>query len=181
MALPTLAGIVFYSEELTPLKLLCLFLISFSVILGARRGKADRRAYFYYAAIFVLNGLVGVASKIHQSSDLPRVGSVSYMFWVGVMIFLVSGASLIVKDKRLPAPSAVLVVSAGGYGILNGIGNLLLLVALISLPASVQYPLVTGGVMVLSTVISALRREKLSRSELISSAIALAASILIAL
>lgn len=45
---------------------------------------------------------------------------------------------------------------------------------------SVQYPLVTGGVMVFSTIISALRKEKLTKIDYIAAAISFVASVLMA-
>ena len=72
------------------------------------------------------------------------------------------------------------VLFASGYGVFNGIGNLFLLISLVHLPASVQYPLVTGGVMLFSTLISALRKEKIEKKEYIAAVISFAASVLMA-
>jgi drug/metabolite transporter (DMT)-like permease len=67
----------------------------------------------------------------------------------------------------------------GCYAACSGIGNLLCLIALTSLDASVQYPIITGGVMVFSTVISIIRKEKPSARTLISAAIAFISTVLI--
>jgi multidrug transporter EmrE-like cation transporter len=55
-----------------------------------------------------------------------------------------------------------------GYGVLNKIGNFLLLIALAHLPASVQYPMVTGGVMICSTVICFFTHQKPGKREIAS-------------
>ena len=68
-----------------------------------------------------------------------------------------------------------------GYAAFCGIGNLLLLIALKYLPASVQYPIVTGGTMVFSTLISGIRKEKLSLRNLIATGVALVSTVVIAL
>ena len=68
-----------------------------------------------------------------------------------------------------------------GYSVLCSVGNLLLLLALLHLPASVQYPIVTGGVIVFSTAIALLRRERVTKKEILAAAIAFAASALMAL
>ena len=39
-------------------------------------------------------------------------------------------------------------------GALNKVANLLLLLALVHLPASLQYPMVTGGTIIVSTLLS---------------------------
>ena len=57
-------------------------------------------------------------------------------------------------------------------GALNRVANFLLVVALVHLDASVQSPLVTGGVMIVSTFICILQGTKPSRKELLSVAVA---------
>ena len=75
-----------------------------------------------------------------------------------------------VKAAKLPNFKAV-VLAAGG-GVFNRIGNLLLLFALVGLSSSVQYSFLTGGVMIVSTVIAALAKQKPSRREILSVALA---------
>ena len=53
-----------------------------------------------------------------------------------------------------------------GYGILSRVGNLLLLIGLAYLPASAQYPFVTGGVMILSTVICFFTPDKPNKKDI---------------
>ena len=53
----------------------------------------------------------------------------------------------------------------------NRVANLLLLSSLAVLPASVQYPFVTGGVMIVSTAIAFISGQKPSRRELASVAL----------
>ena len=66
-------------------------------------------------------------------------------------------------------------------GIAAYVGNFLHLKAASSVPASVQFPLVSGGVIVLSAVISALAfRERLSKTEWIAVAGVCASTVLFA-
>ncbi len=81
--------------------------------------------------------------------------------------------------QKIPLVHKNELVLVTGYGVFNGVGNLFLLIALGSLPASVQYPLVTGGVMVFSAIISTIRREKLTTRDYIATAIAFLASVVI--
>jgi len=69
---------------------------------------------------------------------------------------------------------------SAGYSAFNSIGNLLLLIALTKLPASVQYPIVTGGTIVFATVIDLLRKEKVSKREIFATFTAFGASVLMA-
>ena len=180
MLLPFLAGVGFYNEELTPFKIICCVLIIVSVLLNLRGGKQSKKAFLYYMAVFILNGSVGVISKIHQSSELPHTDSTGFMFLTSAVSVIISALWLLVQHKKIPLIKGKSLGFAAGYGIFNGVGNWFLLISLVNLPASVQYPLVTGGVMVFSTIISMIRKEKLAKTDYIAAAISFVASVLMA-
>lgn len=180
MILPFLLGVGFYDEKLTVFKGFCCGLIVVSVLLNLKGGNQSKKAFFYYMAVFVLNGSVGVVSKIHQSSQLPHTDSTGFMILSSVVSIVISGIWLLAKYKKIPVIKGKSLMYASGYGIFNGVGNWFLLISLVNLPASVQYPLVTGGVMVFSTIISAIRKEKLSKIDYIAAVISVVASVLMA-
>lgn len=180
MLLPFLLGVGFYNEKLTLFKIVCCGLIIISVLLNLKSGKQSKKAFLYYMAVFILNGSVGVISKIHQSSAIPHTDSTGFMILSSLASIIISGIWLIAKHKKIPAVKGKSLIYASGYGVFNGVGNLFLLISLSNLPASVQYPLVTGGVMVFSTIISAVRKEKLTKIDYIAAAISFAASVLMA-
>ena len=68
---------------------------------------------------------------------------------------------------------------AAASGIISKIANYFLVVALMHLHASIQYPMVTGGTMIVSTVIAALGKKKPSRREILAVVIAFIAIILL--
>ena len=186
MILPFFLGILFYDEgDNLVFKIICCALIVVAVLLNIKSGKQNKKALFYYFAVFVLNGMAGVISKIHQSStSLSPVDSTSFMLLTAAVSVVISAAWLLIAYREIPLIKGKNILFVTGYGVFNGLGNLFLLIALSGengLPASVQYPLVTGGVMVCSTVISTIRKEKLTVREYIATAIALLASIFIAL
>ena len=186
MILPFFLGVLFYDEgDNLVFKIICCALIVVAVLLNIKSGKQNKKALFYYFAVFVLNGMVGVISKIHQSStSLSPVDSTSFMLLTAAVSVVISAAWLLIAYREIPLIKGKNILFVTGYGVFNGLGNLFLLIALSGengLPASVQYPLVTGGVMVCSTVISTIRKEKLTVREYIATAIALLASIFIAL
>ncbi|MBQ7961840.1 MAG: EamA family transporter [Clostridia bacterium] len=180
MLLPFLAGVGFYNEELTAFKIICCLLIVVSVLLNLRGGKQSKKAFLYYMAVFILNGSVGVISKVHQSSSLPHTDSTGFMLLTSAVSIIISAVWLLIQHKKIPVIKGKSLGFAAGYGIFNGVGNWLLLISLVNLPASVQYPLVTGGVMVFSTIISMIRKEKLSVNDYIAAAISFVASVLMA-
>jgi drug/metabolite transporter (DMT)-like permease len=181
MILPFFLGVVFYDEPLTVFKVICCLLIVGAVLLNIRSGKQNRKALIYYFAVFVLNGAAGVISKIHQSSQRPHVDSTGFMIWSSIVTVFICLAWLLIKYRSIPIVKGKNILFVSGYGVFNGVGNLFLLIALAVLPASVQYPLVTGGVMVCSTIISTIRKEKLTARDYAATVVALLASIFIAI
>ncbi len=180
MLLPFVLGVGFYNEELTLFKIICCFLIVVSVLLNIKKGKQDKRAIIYYMAVFILNGMAGVISKIHQSSELEHSDSSGFMMLMSIFTVIICAAWLLVKYRKIPLIKGRELLYASGYGVFNGVGNLFLLISLSHLPASVQYPLVTGGVMLFSTLISAIRKEKITPKEYIAAAVSFVASVLMA-
>ena len=86
----------------------------------------------------------------------------------------------VTKEKNFAVSIKAFGYSAGS-AVLNSVANLLLLIALLNLTASVQYPIVTGGVIVFSLIIDIVRKAKLKKREIIASLIAFAASAVMAL
>lgn len=68
-------------------------------------------------------------------------------------------------------------ISVTGYGIMNGIGNWLVLVALNFIDASLQYTLLTGGTILVSAVISFLMKEKFTLKTILSVIVAFGATV----
>ena len=101
------------------------------------------------------------------------------MATVNLWVFAICLVYHLVKNKKFPVLPIKEVGNLGCYAACSGIGNLLCLIALKTLDASVQYPIITGGVMVFSTIISIIRKEKPSVRTLISTAIAFISTVLI--
>lgn len=180
MILPFLLGVAVYDENMTVSKALCCVLIVISVILTAEKGQASKKSLIYYAAVFILNGMSGVLSKIHQSSAYPHVDSPSYMFWSSVVGAVMCLLISLIAFRKFPEFHKVDFVPVAGNGILGGVANLFLLISLNHVPASVQYPIITGGVMALSTFISVAGHEKVSTRSKVAAGLAFAASVLMA-
>ena len=91
------------------------------------------------------------------------------------MTALFSGVILLFAVRKSPIKlNAKAVVSMAGNGILNRVANFLLLLSLAYLPASVQYPMITGGVMIVSTIIGYFTPNKPKAREWISLALSFA-------
>lgn len=179
MLMPFAYGVIFNGENFSVSKAVCVLLIGVATALSFEKSKSKGKNLRYYLAVFVLNGLVGVLSAIHQSHNGEFVDSGSFMATVNICTFVICLAFHLIKNKKVPLLPFKEVGNLACYAACSGIGNLLCLIALSKLDASVQYPIITGGVMVFSTVISIIRKEKPSVRTLISTAIAFVSTILI--
>lgn len=181
MLLPFVYGVAVASEPLTLPKILCCLLISLALFLTVERGKHSKKAIFYYFCVFALNGLYGVVAALHQNRadlavDSQSFSAMSSLFTVAIAI----GVSLLTA-KKFPLLRKPEVKFVGLFGACCGLGNLLLLIALLHVNASVQYPIITGGTMVVSTLICVMRKEKLGIRDYLATAIAFGATVLIIL
>lgn len=173
MILPSVAGILFYNEDLTIGKGICYVLILLSLLLGVKKGDS-KSGYVYYMGVFVLNGMSGVLSTIFQNAPYEKTSAAGYSMLISLTALVICLVFLpfVKGDGRRLTGKAL--VSMGGYGVLCRVGNYLLLIALVHLPASAQYPFVTGGVMIISTIISLFTRNKPSMREIIGVAVSFA-------
>ena len=178
MALPFLLGILVYKEPVTAGKLLCFAFTAAALFMTGKRG-GSRRAWLYYAGIFILNGMSGVLSKIFQASELPKTDAAGFSILSAAAGALLSGIALLFTKKEKLRLSVRPLADMAGYGAINRIANFLLLLALEHLPASAQYPFVTGGVMILSTLICYLTPQKPQKRELVAVALAFIGLILL--
>lgn len=179
MMLPFIYGL-FCGEEFKAIRILCCILITVSIAISVDKGNDSKKAFKYYIAVFVLNGMVGVISKFHQSYPEYCVDSADFLIISKIVTALISVILITVsKEKNFAVSVKALGYSAGG-AVLNSVANLMLLIALLKLPASVQYPIVTGGVIVFSTVIDVIRKNKLKNREIIAAVVAFAATAVMA-
>lgn len=165
MMLPFVAGIAFYSESITVAKAICVAFVTAALLITIN-WKKKTGGELYYFGIFILNGMSGVLSKIYESAEFSKVSSGGYLLWVSVMSAAIGLIALIIIGKRVKTPSFRAILFSAGGGILNQVANLLLLISLAVLPASVQYPFVTGGVIIVSTAIAALTKQKPAKKEI---------------
>lgn len=167
MMLPFFAGVLLFDEKLTAGSVICFVLVLISLLFTVKKGSGGSYI-IYYAGIFVLNGMAGVLSKWFAAAPWEKTSSAGYSILSAAVAALLAAVILpFIKGERLKL-SAKGATNMLGYGILNKIGNFLLLIALVHLPASVQYPMVTGGVMICSTVICFFTHQKPGKREIAS-------------
>ena len=162
------------SETINPLSVVGIILMLTGIILfNAKRGENGEIKYIFYGvAVFFLNGFNSIVSKIHQSTTaFPKVTTAQFsffnFFFRTVICFLI--LAIACRRKQIDVSEIKETISLQSAGILFGTAILLaassycLLMGAINLPATVIYPISTGGTIVLSSIVGRiLFKEKLS-------------------
>lgn len=181
MLLPSIYGLIFSGEPMTWGKAACYALIIVALCLTFEKGdKQGKKSLFYCFGVFVLNGLSGVVTSIHQEDAFvsQAVNSGSYMMMTRGLCVVISLALFLVFFKKMPALKLKDSLSVSGYGFCGGMGNLLQFIALATLDSSVLFPIVTGGTMLFSMIVSIVIGEKPKAKTIITSVIAAASTVL---
>lgn len=175
MLVPFFYGLLFLEEPLTWGKALGTVLLTVCIVLQAlepkKSGSKGKQGLFFALCIliFFINGFTGVIAKAHEISREPIPETSFTALSCGITALLSLGI-LLCKRKTGGSIQGIFVTKPLGImaalGIAAYTGSFLHLAAAETVPASVQFPLVSGGVIVLSAVASALCfKEKLPRRE----------------
>lgn len=179
MALPFVGGILFFDEALTLAKSICVVIICAALAITVKKGSS-KGGTLYYVGIFVLNGLSGILSTVYQKAPYAKGSAGDYSLLSAMVTVLISVIVLGIlaikrKDEIKKAFSLRTALYAAGHGSINRIGNWILILALAHVPASAQYPMVTGGVMIVSTVFAYFTGKKPARREILAVALSFVA------
>lgn len=182
MALPFAYGLIFLGEPITWGKAVGCVVLTLAILAQSltqqkqEEKKTKKRGLFILLciAIFILNGLTGVIAKAYAISE-QRPDEIGFTVISCAFTALFSGILLLfvgIREKKAIAseiksafvPAVFLCILA--IGVFTHTGNFLHLKAAAHLPASVQFPMVSGGVIVCSAVVSTgVFQEKISKKE----------------
>lgn len=171
MVVPYIWGVLKLGEELSLLRIFGLAAILLGVVVSELPDKAEKikpAMLLLLAAIFLLNGFVSVASKEHQISPFA-VSSESFVALSALARVIISGIILIFMRPRnkseitvLEKPAVYVITVASA--LVSGVSYLLQLNSAKNLPATVTYPIITGGAIVFTAVMGLIFfKEKMSR------------------
>lgn len=174
MLLPYFYGVLFLGEDLNPFRIVGVVIILIAVILSNKEKHNIKASVLPLCiAVFILNGFVSIVSKAHQINEtFSSVNSTTFVMYSGIAKFLFSSSALLFcKDNNRSASfsskSTLLVLS--GAALIGGISYMLQLIGAKELPATVLYPIVTGGSIIFSALAGKVFfKEKLSNYQLIS-------------
>lgn len=175
MLLPYLCGLVFWGEPFSVWRTVGLVIILASVVLSNGSGsKVDKKILLLCMAVFLLNGFGSVCSKIHQiEAILPTVDATEFVIYTGLTKFVMAGVGYLCckKDEQLVAcaqkgPVWPLILLAAAT---DGVLYFLQLMSATHLPATVVFPVISGGTMVFSALAGIVFfKEKPSKQVLLS-------------
>ena len=198
MLIPFLFGVIFLKEGINALKIIGLLLIIFSIaVTNFDKQKPSKKQLAMSVAVFFLNGFIGVCSKIHQTAvDFDTVSTEGYVLLGNIAKVTLSLAVLAaiaisakykgknsketvaaeVGEKKLPlakrlAPYGLLSIIA----LFDFVSYYCQLEGSVTIPASVLFPLLSGGSIVLTAAVGMLiLREKPTKSAVAGMLICLA-------
>ena len=173
MLLPYIFGLLFLDEQPSVLRIIGVLVVLAGVVCtNASEDKVSKGLLFLCAAVFALNGGVSIISKCHQVSTRPTVSTSAFVMYAGVAKCLISALVLPFTGKSASqrgfAKKHSLPIIAGG-AIIGAASYFLQLIGAANLPASVLYPMVTGGSIIFSAIAGVIIfKEQLSRRQIIS-------------
>lgn len=186
--IPTFAGVLFWHEPVTVPKtagvamlLLAFFLISRTPAKEGEKRSGGRKWRICAFSAMTMSGILGLMQKFHQTSaHKAEIGS-----FLAVAMLASVGLSAIIallnregaKDVKFTGKLTAAALSCGAvYGVANFINLRLAGV----IPATLQYPLVNGGTIVLTAILGRVFfRERLTRMKTAGILIGIAAMIVI--
>ena len=158
------------------------------VNLDFKAKDSNKKAILYYIVIFIMNGLACVVLAIHQKNKWGFVPTneddltTMIMFLYAVICLCVLGylygfrpvkESDTGKVENMP----LCIGLSAGNGVLYGVATLLQTISLAFIPTSVQYPLLTGGGVVLGGLLGVVFGEKIDKKFAISCVLVIAGTI----
>lgn len=159
MLVPFVWGLAFLGETFSLWRLAGIVCMLCGVVcVGGIGRRVNARYWAMGAAVFLLNGFTSVSSKLHQIEQvLPTISTANYST-LSSLVRAVVCAVLLLCLRQCKRP--VLRRYAGGRFVLWPVvasvvgmaSSLLQLEGAVSLPATVLYPLITGGTLVFSTL-----------------------------
>ena len=180
MTLPYVWGVMFLGEELSFFHILGLILIIGSIIITANDKKIpSKHILFLCVIIFCLNGTSSIAAKMHQiEKTYECISETEFVIATGIAKFVIAAfayAAFKIRNKDKACKDrknggfafGVLLIVMSTF--LSGLSYILQLNGAKNLPATVLYPLITGGTIIFSSLTGIIFfKEKISKRLVLS-------------
>lgn len=156
MCVPYVWGAVFLHEQLTAFRIIGLVVIAAALILMNLSERPPKKQILMCVAVFFLNGLCSVISKEHQISANETVSTSGFVMLTGAATALFGLVGIIAE--RMKGHSSELISGGAGFctvalsAVIGGASYLLQLLGAERIPATVLYPMLSGGSIALSVL-----------------------------
>lgn len=169
LIIPTFYGLFFLDEAVGPLFYIGLSLLCISLFLMNAKHAGARITLPWVAAVFLAflgNGICSTVQMVQQKTFEGKYKSETMIIAL-LTVFLVMLALALIREKKEIAPA----IKAGGLlatacGAANGLCNFLVMVLAVRMDASLMYPIISAGGILLTGLVSLLLyKEKLSREQ----------------
>ena len=178
LIIPTVYGIIVLQEPVSTNLFIGLALLAVALVLINLEEKGEKKITLkwaiYVILAFVGNGMCSTVQKVQQL-DLAGQYKSEFMIVALVISILAMGIIALCTEKKQILPN----LKAGFWlyticGLANGITNFLVIFLSSRMAASVMFPVISAGGIVLTFLISLLiYKEKLSKWQIIGSALGL--------
>lgn len=164
MVVPYVWGLLFLDEPLSGLRIIGLVVIIVAIVLSNFNvAKSTPKIIALCVVIFFLNGGCSVSSKLCQTpSAYGVVRPTDFVFLTGVIRFVLCSIALLISKRKETDKGSlsigekvqfkqvipIMVCSA----VVSGVSYMLQLIGAANLPATVLYPIVSGGSIIFSTI-----------------------------
>ncbi len=185
MLLPYLFGVIFLEERLSVFRVLGALLILAGVVLMNRSDRPiSAKQILLCTAVFLINGVVSILSKCHQiTTAYETVNPSVFVIYTGLGKGILSCAILpFLKPqagKKAVFSRKISLLLVACSALAGGGSYMLQLTGAKNLPATVLYPMITGGSIIFSALAGRMAfGEKLSRWQIASIALCFAGTLL---
>lgn len=184
LVIPTLAGIVLWKEEIGWRQGIGILLILGSLYLINMKKEKEKDKVSLKWLLLVVTGCMtdGFCSVIQKQQQLVFQGKYdkSFMAVALSVVVLFLGIAVQVKERRQALPN----IRQAGWlpavsGVCNGLTNLLVMLCVAIMPATLFFPVLSVGQLLLILLVSVVGfRERLQKKQLVGFAIGIIAMIL---
>lgn len=192
MVLPFLYGMFLGGDAHTWQKWVCLAIITVAMVVNMSKTEnrsTGKRGFLalLYTLLFVENGAACIVLAVHgepQYTDMA-VDSVSFTLWYMLFTSLLCFAVCLFLRWKDGAPNPPVkrgldIAYSVGNGVFYGAANLISLICLSHVDPSAQFPILTGGSIVMAGVVGRLFfREKITLRFVIATVLVIAATLLL--
>lgn len=161
MVVPYIFGLLFLDEPFSLLRIIGLVIIIAAIVLSNfDMAKSSPKMIAICAVIFFLNGGCSVSSKLCQTpNSYGSVTPTEFVFMTGTIRFILCSIALLVskcgesekenvENYIFTNILSIILCSA----VVSGVSYMLQLIGAANLPATVLYPIVSGGSIIFSTI-----------------------------